>query len=82
MMMTVMRRPPQRPALYRRRPHYSEHELRGTRGAKSAVRKIAVVEPGDGKHAHRIKRHRHQHGDLADTGPDHAEATQMQRGKR
>ena len=52
MMMAMMRRPPQDALLGRAHGHEGDYELKGAAGFKGAVRKIAVVSGGNGKHAH------------------------------
>src|SRR4051794_6643105 len=54
MVIAVMRRPPQRPALHAGRADQREHELHGARSLERLVREIAVIKPGQRKHAHGI----------------------------
>ena len=43
------------------------------------VRKIAMIEAGNGEHAHRIQCQRHAHRGPTPADPQHAEAAEMQR---
>jgi len=75
--VTMMRRPPERPALHRRRADDAKDELPHPRGLEGTVREVAVIEPGDGKHAHDIGEHGHHDGHGAPTDPDHGQTGGM-----
>ena len=80
--MPVMRRPPQRPALHGRGAQQREHELRGARGAEGAMGKVPVIERRDREHADQEQRGRD--GDRRGTrsGREGAEAGDMYRHER
>jgi hypothetical protein len=56
MMMPMMGRPPQRSALDARRADQREYKLHRTRGLEGTMRKITMVEAGNGEHAHGVHR--------------------------
>ena len=58
--MPVDRSPPERAALDGGIAQDGKDELRGARGVEGPVGKIAVIKPGDGKHAHEIENRRPQ----------------------
>ncbi len=64
-MVAVMRGPPDGPALHGRGAEHAEQELRNARSLERLVREIAVIETGDGEHAHEIQRHAHENGHRA-----------------
>jgi hypothetical protein len=55
--VAMMGRPPDRAALHRRGAQQAEDELTDARGLEGAVRKVAMIETGDGEHAHHVERH-------------------------
>ena len=58
-------------------PISGKDELHRARGPERAMRKIAVVEAGERKHAHGIQRHRHDQRHRRHADPDHADAGQV-----
>src|SRR5271154_1351737 len=81
MVVTMVRGPPQRTALNAGGTNGSKDELQCARRPKGLMRKIAVVEPSQCKHAHGIKRDCRRYRKARHTDPDHAETAQMQRYK-
>jgi hypothetical protein len=71
MVVAMVRRPPQRAALHRRRAEQRERELHRARGAERAVREVAVVEAGDREHAQRVQAQRNPQG-AEPTRPTHS----------
>ncbi len=82
MVVAMMRRPPQRPALHAGGPDGGEHELQHPRRLERAVREVAVVKTGEREHAQRVQRHRHAHRKPGRTDPEHRQAGQVQGDER
>ena len=82
MVVAVVASPPQRPALYGRIAQHGKEELHGPRGLECAVRKVAVVKSGYGKHPHPIGHNGHAHGYGTPADPQNPETTQVQCRKR
>ena len=57
MMVAMVGSPPQRSALHTGGAYQGEQELHRTRGAERLVREIAVIETGQGEHAHGVEGH-------------------------
>ena len=74
----VVIRPPERPALHRGATPEGEQKLARARGAVRLVREIAVVNAGDGEHPHEVEGHRGPDRHRARADPDDAEAAQVQ----
>src|SRR5258707_13827003 len=66
MMVGMMSCPPNRTALYRRGAQHGEDELPDPRGLEGAMGEIAMIEAGDGEHAHQMERDRHRQRDPAE----------------
>ncbi len=81
MVMAVVPGPPQRPSLHGRIAQHGKEELHGPRGLKCAMRKVAVVKPGYGKHPHPVGHEGHAHGYGTPADPKNSEATQVQHRK-
>src|SRR5271168_2290601 len=73
----MMRRPPQRAALHGGRADHREYKLRGARSLERSMRKIAVIESGDGEHADEIQRDADADRDRAPSDPNHSQAHQV-----
>ncbi len=71
-------RPPERPALHGARAHEREHELHAAPGAEGAVREVAVVADGDAEHADRVGDGEHGEGEAAHAGQQREAAGQVQ----
>lgn len=56
MMVAMMGSPPQNPFLHGSHGHESDHKLKETAGLIGAMRKIAMITPGDEEHAHFVHR--------------------------
>src|ERR1700674_1192347 len=82
MVMAVLRRPPQRPALRGTRAQESEEELCQASGTKGAMRKISVIEASDCKHAQHEQRSRKRHRQRAYADPECGNATDVQTEER
>ena len=78
MMVAVMGRPPDRPALHRGGAEQSERKLHRPRGLEGAMREVAVIEGGDGEHPDRERRHRNRDRDGATAHRKHTEASHVQ----
>ena len=77
MVLAMVGCPPQRPPLRRRGAQEGEDKLRRTRGLKSAVREITVVNSRDRKHAHEVKRGRGGNRGPAPADQKNAETSKM-----
>ena len=77
MVVAMMCRPPNRPALHRRGAQQSEYELPDARGLEAAVREIAVIETRDGEHAHHIGCDCYADRHWTNAGPDRGQAGQV-----
>ncbi len=80
--MPMHRRPPQRAALHGGIAEHGKSELHRARGVESAVRKVAVVKAGDGKHPHEIKRRGDGDRRPAPADREHRETADVQEDKR
>jgi hypothetical protein len=76
-MMPVMSRPPEGALLRGRITNHCEKELKPARGPESSVRKIAMIETCDSKHANKVKSGSDQNGGPAPTHPNDAETHDM-----
>ena len=72
--VAMMGGPPQWSTLHAHGTDRSEHELERARGAEGAMREVAVVEAGQGEHAHGIKQGCDQQRGRRHANPDHADA--------
>ena len=79
MLMVVAMRasPPERSALHRQRRPQGHDELEGSGGGIGLVRKVAVQEARDRKHAEEVKAHRGPDGDGAGPDPNDAKAGEV-----
>jgi len=76
--VAVVRGPPQGAALHATGADRREYELHQARGAECAVRKIAVVEAGQGEHPDRVQRRGHADSKPRCAHPEHRQARQVQ----
>src|SRR5271170_3109953 len=81
MVITMVRGPPQRTALNAGGANGRKDKLQCARRPKSLMRKIAVVETSQCKHAHGIERDCRRYRKARHADPDYADAGQMQRYK-
>ena len=81
-MVAMMGRPPQRPALHAGGAKRSEQELHRPRCGEGLVRKVAVIEAGDGEHAKRIHRGGDDNRKPGRADPDHPQAGEVQADER
>ena len=81
-MVAVDRRPPERAALHAEQAEETEEELDGAGGPVGLVAEIAVVDAGDEEHPHKVEKCAGRNGDGAPSHPDHAEAAEVENGKR
>jgi hypothetical protein len=81
-MMPMMGRPPDGSALHGRSAEQAEDELTGARGLETAVRKVAMIEAGNGEHAHHVKDARDGERHPAETHPEDRQANGMHRDER
>ena len=81
MVMAVVGGPPERSALQCAVAEQGKEKLCRARSGKSAVRKIAVIEAGNGKHAHGVGDGGDGDGSWAPADPYDAETSQMDEGK-
>lgn len=77
MVVSVSRRPPNRPALYTGRSNKGEDELHESRGLKRTMGKIAMIERCDGEHMDNIHHRRHAYRDSAPANVKHPETHQV-----
>src|SRR5687768_2426742 len=77
-MMAMMSRPPDRPALHCSRAQQRENELAGARSLERTVRKVAVIKASDGEHAHHVQQRHGQYCYRADPDHEHQQAQYMQ----
>ena len=82
MVMTVMRCPPEWPALHAHGTDRSKEELHRPRGAERAMREVAVIETGQGEHAHGIQRRCYDQGHPGEANPDNSNAGDMHGNER
>lgn len=75
--VAMVRRPPQRAALNAGSANHCEDELNGAGGTKRAVRKVAMVEAGQGEHADGVEHTGHEDRYRGDAHPEGPNAGQM-----
>src|ERR1700683_3550759 len=81
MVVAMMRRPPDRPALHGRGTQQAEDELTDARCLEAAVREIAMIEAGDGEHAHDVQRQSDDECGPAEAYPNHRETGRVHQQK-
>src|SRR5450432_1748504 len=82
MVVAMVCRPPNGPALHGRGAQQSEDELPDARSLEGAVRKIAMLEARDGEHPKEIEHHRDGQRHPAETHPDYRKAGGMHQKER
>ena len=81
-MLTVVRRPPQRAALGAGGADECQYELHGPRGREGAVREVAVEEGRDREFANQPGASGEPQGEGTPAGPDHGHTAEVKRKKR
>src|SRR3990167_6652979 len=81
-MLPMMRRPPQRPALRRRIAEHGKHKLPDAVGLERAMRKITVIERRDREHAQPETGQTNHCRDRTPAHPYQADTSDMQKQKR
>ena len=79
--LTVMRRPPECAALYRRITEQGQDELKRSRSLERTMREITVIDVRNKEGPQHVEADREQHGKPGPADPEHTEAHHVQQHK-
>jgi hypothetical protein len=78
-MVTVVRSPPNRPLLRRRRAQNSQHKLKYSAGIVGAMREVSMVNARDSKHSYNVEGEAYRDSGPAPSDPDRRDTREVNR---